>query len=151
MNTPLPERRRLGHAIPGFVRAEEAIFFITVCCQPRKQNHLCIPDLAKRIFDSVAFLHQRGDWHAYYVLLMPDHLHALMSFPAKEMKPVIEQWKKFTGRMLKIPWQRGFEDHRLRNDESLREKEDYVGNNPVRAGLASSRDEWPYVWRPPAG
>jgi len=41
-------------------------------------------------------------------------------------------------------WQRGFFDHVLRNDESYGKKWNYVQNNPVRAGLVSNADEWPY-------
>ena len=42
------------------------------------------------------------------------------------------------------PWQPGFFDHLLRNSESYDEKWEYVRNNPLRAGLANSRDDWPY-------
>jgi len=41
-------------------------------------------------------------------------------------------------------WQRGFFDHLLRHGESYAEKWEYVEQNPVRAGLVSSAEEWPY-------
>ena len=41
-------------------------------------------------------------------------------------------------------WQPGFFDHVLRSDESYAEKWNYVRNNPVRAGLVRTTDEWPY-------
>jgi len=40
-------------------------------------------------------------------------------------------------------WQRGFFDHLLRSEESYSEKWNYVRNNPVRAGLVASGDDWP--------
>ena len=40
--------------------------------------------------------------------------------------------------------QEGFFDHVLRNDESYQQKWIYVRDNPVRAGLAESSDDWPY-------
>jgi len=40
--------------------------------------------------------------------------------------------------------QPGFFDHVLRNDESYREKWEYVRENPVRAGLVSRADGWLY-------
>ena len=87
----------------------------------------------------------------HFVLLMPDHLHALVSFPTnKGMKTVVTEWKKYVAREFGIRWQRGFFDHRLRGDESLRDKEDYIRLNPVRAGLVSRPEDWPYVWQPPA-
>jgi REP element-mobilizing transposase RayT len=80
---------------------------------------------------------------------MPDHLHGLISFPSdKEMARVIAQWKEFTAKRLGLHWQRDFFDHRLRNEERLREKADYILNNPVRRGLVTRAEEWPYVWMP---
>ncbi len=35
-------------------------------------------------------------------------------------------------------------DHVIRNTESYSQKWDYVRENPVRAGLASAADEWPF-------
>ena len=38
-----------------------------------------------------------------------------------------------------------FFDHRLRGDESLIGKGQYIRQNPVRAGLVADKDEWHYV------
>jgi putative transposase len=43
-----------------------------------------------------------------------------------------------------VIWQRGFFDHVLRNDESYGHKWNYVRENPVRAGLVTKADDWPY-------
>jgi hypothetical protein len=40
--------------------------------------------------------------------------------------------------------QAGFFDHILRSDESYSEKWNYVRDNPVRAGLVETADDWPY-------
>jgi putative transposase len=42
-------------------------------------------------------------------------------------------------------WQRGFFDHLLRNSESYAQKWNYVWENPVRAGLASKVEDWPFA------
>jgi len=42
-------------------------------------------------------------------------------------------------------WQREFFDHVLRSCESYAEKWNYVRDNPVRDGLVSSADDWPYA------
>jgi hypothetical protein len=42
-------------------------------------------------------------------------------------------------------WQREFFDHVLRSGESYSEKWHYVFDNPVRAGLVSSAEEWKYA------
>ena len=41
-------------------------------------------------------------------------------------------------------WQRDFFDHVLRDDESYGNEWNYVKDNPVRAGLVSNPEEWPY-------
>ena len=43
------------------------------------------------------------------------------------------------------PLAKGFFEHRLRNDEYFEEKVDYVLQNPVRAGLAADRKDWPFT------
>ncbi len=83
---------------------------------------------------------------------MPDHLHALLSFPPSSCRfqTIISNWKRWTATDLGIVWQRDFFEHRLRADESRKEKADYILANPVRAGLVQEAKEWPYVWMPTA-
>jgi putative transposase len=40
--------------------------------------------------------------------------------------------------------QRDHWDRQLRSDESYDQKWEYVRENPVRAGLVTDRDAWPY-------
>jgi putative transposase len=42
-------------------------------------------------------------------------------------------------------WQKEFFDHVLGSDESYESKWRYVEDNPVRAGLVSRADDWPYA------
>src|SRR5919198_4767590 len=142
-----PQRKKLPHERPLWLRPEDEIFFITVCCEPRSKNQLCYPKIARAIFDSVEFRNRKRVWYARLVCLMPDHLHALVSFPYEcPMKQIIADWKRFLATELQIEWQRDFFDHRLRKEESYREKANYILANPVRAGLMTSSEEWPYFW-----
>ncbi|MBK9992368.1 MAG: transposase [Verrucomicrobia bacterium] len=123
------------------------VVFITICCQQRGVNQLCRPELAQALIKSVRFRQERGDWYAHLFLLMPDHLHALLSFPPESsMKAVVAKWKEYSRRQLGIVWQRGFFDHRLRKAESLDEKVHYIRMNPVRQGLVARAEEWPWIW-----
>ena len=80
-------------------------------------------------------------WWPYLFLLMPDHLHALLSFPpsGKPLKSVVSKWKEWTAKGSGIVWQRDFFEHRLRHDESRREKVDYILRNPHRKKLVAVR------------
>lgn len=62
------------------------------------------------------------------------------------MKASISNWKPYVARKLSIEWQRDFFDHRIRDANSLREKEDYIRMNPVRKGLCEKPAEWSYCW-----
>ncbi len=78
---------------------------------------------------------------------MPDHLHALASFPPDtSMKAFVRKFKIYTSRKCGVHWQRDFFDHRPRNEEELEEKAEYIRQNPVRAGLATTASEWKFAW-----
>jgi putative transposase len=142
----LPERKTLPHEIPSWAN-NGSLFFITLCTRPRGLNQLCHPETAAWIKDSLDFRERRGDWQISLVLLMPDHLHALMSFPPTPgMKAAIASWKHYVSHERKIEWQRDFFEHRLRSNDSIIEKAHYIRMNPVRAGLIAAHESWPYVW-----
>ena len=145
----LPQRKSLPHEPPLWVRQDEAFFFITVCCQELGTNRLCLPAVSAELLESARFRRQRGDWWLDLVLLMPDHVHLLASFPTdKAMAVVVKEWKSYTAKVAGVGWQRGFFDHRLRREESLREKCDYILHNPVRKEFVKEPEDWPHVWMP---
>ena len=84
----------------------------------------------------------------HLALLMPDHMHLLISFPQSEkrIQTIVSKCKEWTAKSLKIDWQRDFFEHRLRKEESFREKADYIFLNPVRAGLVKEKEDWSYVF-----
>src|SRR4051812_47106892 len=89
----------------------------------------------------------RGIGVGRYVI-MPDHIHL---FVRGGQGFVLPQWIRMLKRTLsktistETPhWQPGFFDHLIRHSESYAEKWDYVRQNPIRAGLASTPEEWPW-------
>jgi putative transposase len=98
------------------------------------------------IFETARIYHGRQDWYLVLLLLMPDHLHALVSIGGEtKLSSLIGSFKRATARYAGIEWQRNFFDHRLRHVESLESKAVYIRRNPVRAGLVSVERDWPYV------
>lgn len=143
-----PKRGKLPHGTPAWVQ-DEAIFFITICCVPRGRNQLCHPLVAVTIRETLEFRQTRGDWFVHLWLSMPDHVHALISFPGgQNPTKVMAGWKEVVAKKAAISWQRDYFDHRLRSHESHQEKADYIRQNPVRKGLVSRPDEWEFVWEP---
>jgi REP element-mobilizing transposase RayT len=144
----LPVRRALPHRIPQWVEAGSP-FFITINCRAVGHNHLCRAGVGDAVFAAAANYHYRFRWHCRLMLLMPDHLHVILSFPiAPGMKITIEQWKRYLARFHRISWQRDFFDHRLRDHHEVGAKTDYILKNPVRKGLCDRAEDWPWVFRP---
>ncbi len=143
-----PDRAKLPHDVPLWVDPSRAYYFITISCKKRRKNQLAHPAVANAILDTVKFRNAQGIWYARLVMLMPDHVHLLILFPEteKRVQTIVSKWKEWTAKTLKVSWQRDFFEHRLRKEESLREKADYVVANPVRAGLVEKAEDWPYVF-----
>ncbi len=78
---------------------------------------------------------------------MPDHIHALLSFPPDaKMSLVVGNWKKYQRQMLHINWQENYFDHRIRNDNEFELKAAYIRMNPVRASLCEEPEKWPWIF-----
>ena len=84
-------------------------------------------------------------------VIMPDHIHLFVRGDADFklgrwiglLKQTLARADSSSGAKTRF-WQEGFFDHVLRSDESYSEKWNYVRENPVRAGLAKSAEQWPY-------
>ena len=83
-------------------------------------------------------------------VIMPDHIHLFVRGSDDfQLCPWIGMLKQALAKQIApagtLPiWQRGFFDHLLRRDESYAQKWNYVRENPVRAGLVTNADDWPY-------
>jgi putative transposase len=94
---------------------------------------------------------------------MPDHVHAVIWFSETgTLSSFVRVWKQRSSFQIKrimkehlksyfskIPvsdpiWQPGYHDFNIYSEEKLREKVDYMHNNPVRAGLVESPEHWKY-------
>lgn len=140
---------KLHHGVPHWVEIE-ALFHIRIALDREKQQRLLTTaPLARALLDSARFYEARQHWHITLFLLMPDHLHALLSFAGDEpMSKVIGDWKHFQTHKHGIVWQEGYFDHRLRDDErgkQLSAKMNYIRQNPVVAGLCTRAEDWPWI------
>ena len=144
----VPRRKTLPHEIPSWVDPQKEIYFITINCQERFRNQLALPDVSPALFETARYRQEQLLWWPYLFLLMPDHLHALLSFPpsGKPLRRVVSQWKQWTAKELGIDWQRDFFEHRLRDHQSRREKADYILKNPAHETLVARAEDWPFVY-----
>jgi len=146
----LPDRKHLTRLDRIYV-AGEPLYYITCCVLDRR------PVLANPVSAEIlAAAWREADvvhgWQIGRYVVMPDHVHFFASSLAERAKPLskfMESWKRWTRRKMAergiaFRWQAEFFDHLLRNSESYSAKWDYVRLNPVRAGLVTTPDEWPY-------
>ncbi len=92
-------------------------------------------------------------------VIMPNHVHLLRSCLRDEngwpfpLAKILQCLKGATAhRINKLlggsgpVWQEESFDHVLRSHESLREKIEYLRQNPVRAGLVKKPEDYPWLW-----
>jgi len=87
------------------------------------------------------------------IRIMPDHLHLFVATDDEQI--AISAWMKSLKNTISKTrcenevapphWQKTFFDHLLRSSESYSERWKYVRENPVRAGLVTSPQDWPYM------
>ena len=139
------KKRKLYHTVPSWVKPG-AIYHIRIRCAENNERLLTTPHIAGSVLQSAAFYHRDRKWYIRMFMLMPDHLHALISFPPdKRMSGVVGSWKGYNNRKNGIIWQENFFDHRIRNDAALDEKAAYIRNNPVAKCLCTTPGDWPWV------
>lgn len=84
--------------------------------------------------------------------VMPNHMHALIE-PKSEwsLGDLAHSWKSYTaskankllGRVGPF-WQREYHDRFIRDGEHFENVLQYIENNPVKAGLVSIAEQWPF-------
>jgi len=147
MSGPFPRRP------PRITLFQDVRPFYFVTFNTRKRDHLLDNALVHDAF--VGFCGRAHDEHDVAVgkyVLMPDHIHLFAALPENGIR--LTRWmqslknvlgKALGHRGIEYPyWQEGFFDHVLRSGESYGRKWEYVRQNPVRAGLRESPDEWPW-------
>jgi REP element-mobilizing transposase RayT len=85
-------------------------------------------------------------------VVMPNHVHALIeTVEGHRIGNVLHSWKSFTSKEANrilgrsgTFWQADFFDRYIRNEKHYNAVVNYIRDNPVMAGLAQRREDWPY-------
>ncbi len=113
--------------------------------------------LARLAINELRTCDARGRCETLAFVLMPNHLHWLVTLSQGSLPSLVGHFKanaaRVVNRHLNTPgtalWQSGFHDHALRRDEDLRSAARYLVNNPVRAELVGKLGDYPHwdaVW-----
>ncbi|HEY8748815.1 MAG TPA: hypothetical protein VIM11_12620 [Tepidisphaeraceae bacterium] len=121
------------------------VVFLTICTRDRRPYLACDPihELLIKVWTDA------DKWLVGRYVIMPDHIHLFASPASREFSfdSWVRFWKSQFTRQVKLVehrWQTDHWDRTLRDGESYQEKWNYVRENPVRLGLASVADDWPY-------
>jgi REP element-mobilizing transposase RayT len=137
---------RLHHGTPEWVKTG-ALFHIRIRAADEQSRSLIETSLAGLLLDGARQYHAAGRWWCELILLMPDHLHAMLTFPREtDMSTVIRSWKRGTARLHGVDWQTNYFDHRIRPEKEGNETWNYIRRNPIAKGLCVSEEEWPFWW-----
>jgi len=71
---------RLYHSVPSWVRSGSP-FHIRIRARGGHAHSLTSSDIAMRLLDSARQYHANGRWWCTLIVVMPDHVHAILSFP----------------------------------------------------------------------
>ena len=128
------------------------------------------PRFVEIIFDSWRFLQENRHVRIYGYVILENHLHWIAS--GEQLPEQIGRFKSYTARTIiddlqaggfetlvqelryfklrhKVDqehqvWQEGSHPQQIRNEETMRQKLDYIHNNPVRRGYVDAPEDWRY-------
>jgi putative transposase len=150
-------RRYIRKPAPG------ATCFFTLALQDRSARYLV--DHVAALRASVADAKARHPFRIDAMVVLPEHIHALWTFPEQDgdfATRLMLVKQGFTRRLHaagvlstnaatargvrgeRSLWQRRFWEYRVRNEEDFAQHVDYIHFNPVKHGWVLRAREWPY-------
>jgi putative transposase len=140
----------MPYGLKRYQQSEQS-HFVTFSCYrrlPRLQHNLI-----RNIFvESLERMRRSYRFRVYGYVLMPEHVHMLISEPEVEFLAKAIQalkisvarramhYEKNSGTL----WQKRYYDHNVRTAQSFVEKLRYMHRNPVKRGLVEKPEDW--IW-----
>jgi putative transposase len=145
--------RPARNSCPEKTLSNARVFFATAntsmarCLLQSERNPMLLIDVLR---SNVA----AGKFELHDFVIMPDHLHLLMTLPRdttieKAMQLIKGGFSYRLKRELGYKgevWQPGFSDARISDKQSFLQHREYIVQNPVKAGLVDTADQYPYCY-----
>jgi putative transposase len=128
------------------------VYFVTLCTPERRPLFL-ESKIAKAVEEEMQLRRSKKEIHLFCYCIMPDHLHLLFSLAddyPKKLQDWVSAFKRYTAKRIfegcgvRPLWQKNFYDRIVRQEESLLEMANYIIRNPVRKGIVSNWEAYPY-------
>ena len=144
MPTALVRLQQTGHS-----------HFITFTCY-RRMEHLTSSHACSAVLRALENTRKRYELRVYGFVLMPEHVHLLLSEPERaSLARAMQSLKSASARMARDKptegmagrapfWQVRYYDRYMRDYDEFSEKLRYIHRNPLKRGLCSSPEQWPW-------
>jgi len=134
---------------------QNGLYFVTICIQNRdhllgeiSDNEHCIYDsgvMVQSVWNNLSQYYLGVKLHDFVV--MPNHIHGIIELENSDLdlSEIIRRFKIFTTHQYikgvhdknwqsfyKRLWQRNYYEHIIRDDESLKQLQQYILNNPLQ-------------------
>jgi len=133
----------------------KAKYFITFVTWERLES---TPDARQLVLDACRFFDGER-YKLFAAVIMPDQVHILIQPSLKlendywSISSILHSIKSYSSKqipkvMLHIGkvWQDGRYDEMIRNEEEFQNKWEYIRQNPVKAGLSKTSEDYPFFW-----
>jgi putative transposase len=108
--------------------------------------------IAETILETLQHYRRRGEYFLHEYVLMPDHLHVMITPSSTNSLEKAMQFIKGgssyrlnhqCGQKMNL-WNAGFHDWTIRDATDWNAKAEYIRLNPLKAGLVERPEDWPY-------
>jgi len=128
--------------------------FITFTCY-RRLTHLTDTHSCSVVLRALENTRRRYGLRVYGFVLMPEHVHLLLSEPDRgTLARALQSLKSASARMARAPnrnvephaafWQARYYDRYMRDWDEFSGTLRYIHRNPLKRGLCASSEQWPW-------
>ena len=163
---------RRSFRLKGYDYSQAGLYFVTICCQNKEclfgeidNGVMALNDAGRMIEKWYYELENKfPDKKCHEFIIMPNHIHLFFRLGDDDnetdhelkLKRVMNSFKRWTAMQIKPIiglnthfWQREWFDHWSRSHLQDQKINSYILNNPIKAGLVSEPDDWPFTWKNP--
>ena len=124
-------------------------YFITIVVKDRKKLFLD-EEICSIILKDLEFYRKKYDYLLHAYVIMPDHLHLLLSLKERgNISIIMRDFKSHTAQMINKLlkrkgrlWQQGFYDHVIRDERDFIKRMDYIHKNPLTSALVKDIQDY---------
>lgn len=142
--------REKSHRLPKESYKGEISTIFTLCIKNRI-SLFTEPDIVNAFIDILKGIILKGDYIIPVYCFMPDHQHLIIRGAGADcdIRQAVISYKQKTGFWMRINkinarWQKDFYDHIIRKHEELPVQVRYILDNPVRNGIVSYWQDYPF-------